>query len=295
MLPATANASETRFTVGNGYLGTRGTYEEGHRGELSGTYLAGVYDRHDAAVVDLVNAPDWLAFEVVVGGVRLDLQHCTVLAHERSLDLRQGLLWRRTVFSDALGRRTRLESLRLASMADRHVRGLRIAVTTENHDAGVLIRSSLDGHRRNLDRLPVYAPDTVVEPEVKWEKWARSRHLVPVGCSADDEAIALQVQTIDSEIRLAYAAATEADRPADHESTETGYDRVSQRPEYASRAGETQVVAKIVAGVNSRAGAAPGRSSTPRSGPRARFRRCARCSGRARPAGRTSRRSATSW
>ncbi len=256
--PATANASETRFTVGNGYLGTRGTYEEGHRGELSGTYLAGVYDRHDAAVVDLVNAPDWLALEVVVGGVRLDLQHSTVLAHERVLDLRQGLLWRRTVVSDALGRRTRLESLRLASMADRHVCGLRIAVTTENHDATVLIRSGLDGHRRNLDRLPVYAQGTVVEPEVRWEKWARSRHLRPAGWSVDqDETIALQVETIDSGILLAYAAATEADRPADRASTETGYERVSQCREYAMHAGETLVVDKVVTVFTSRDGAAP--------------------------------------
>lgn len=216
--PTTANTVETLFTVGNGYLGTRGTLEEGHRGELSGTYLAGVYDRHDAAVVDLVNAPDWLSFEVVVAGVRLDLQHCSVVAHERALDLRQGVLWRRTVFVDGEGRRTRLESLRLASMADRHVCGLRVALTPENHDATIEIRSAVDGHRRNLDRLPVYPPGFVPDPEVRWEKWALSRHLRPLARRADADTVDLQVQTIDSGVILAYAAAVDADRPADRRS-----------------------------------------------------------------------------
>ena len=50
-----ANFKETIFTVGNGYQGTRGSLEEGHKGELSGTYLSGVYDHHDSTVIDQVN------------------------------------------------------------------------------------------------------------------------------------------------------------------------------------------------------------------------------------------------
>ena len=47
---ARANFYETLFTVGNGRLGTRGSLEEGHRGQLSGTFLGGVYDGHDVPV-----------------------------------------------------------------------------------------------------------------------------------------------------------------------------------------------------------------------------------------------------
>ena len=68
--PERANVRETLCTVGNVYLGTSGTLEEGHPGDLSGTYLAGVYDAHDSPVVDLVNAPDWLSFAVFVDGTR---------------------------------------------------------------------------------------------------------------------------------------------------------------------------------------------------------------------------------
>ena len=70
---ALANTYETLFTTGNGYLGTRGSLEEGHEGALPGTFLRGVFDHHDSAVTDLVKAPDWLSLAVVAGGVRLDV------------------------------------------------------------------------------------------------------------------------------------------------------------------------------------------------------------------------------
>ena len=76
--PEQANTFETLFTVGNGRLGTRGTLEEGHVGEVSGTFLSGVYDGYQVPVIDLVNAPDWLSLAVFVDGVRLDVQSCTV-------------------------------------------------------------------------------------------------------------------------------------------------------------------------------------------------------------------------
>ena len=81
--PERANFYETLFTVGNGRLGTRGSLEEGHLGQLSGTFLAGVYDGHDVPVIDLVNAPDWVDTTVFVDGVRLDVDTCTVVAHHR--------------------------------------------------------------------------------------------------------------------------------------------------------------------------------------------------------------------
>jgi len=39
----TGQHHQTLFTTGNGYLGTRGSLEEGHEGALAGTFLRGVY------------------------------------------------------------------------------------------------------------------------------------------------------------------------------------------------------------------------------------------------------------
>ena len=205
---ARANVYETLCTVGNGYLGTRGTLEEGHPGDLSGTYLNGVYDDHDAPVIDLVNLPDWLAFAVHVDGVRLDVRNCAVLDHERTLDLRAGLLYRRTVFASADGRRTRLETLRCASAADRHTCALRVEITPENHDGEIAVVSAVDGRRRNLERLPVYPEGTRFPLETRWEKWALTRHLDRTAREAHDDVGYLEMRTISSGITIGYAVAT---------------------------------------------------------------------------------------
>ena len=144
---ARANFYETLFTVGNGRLGTRASLEEGHLGQLSGTFLNGVYDSHDVPVIDLVNAPDWLDTAVFVDGVRLDVDTCRVVSHERTLDLRDGLLTRTTVFEDADGRRTRLWTQRCASMADRRICALRVEITPENHSSEIRVETGIDGDR----------------------------------------------------------------------------------------------------------------------------------------------------
>lgn len=193
--PERANVYETLFTVGNGRLGTRGVLEEGHRGDRSGVFINGVYDDHDAQVIDLVNAPDWLDFAVYVDGLRLDVQSCRVVEHERALDFRHGVLTRRTVFEDERGRRTTLESLRFASLVDRDLCGLQVRITTDT-DASITVHSGIDGFRRNLELLPVYPHGAVFEPEVAWEKWSQSRHLEQVERSEQDDAVYLETRTI---------------------------------------------------------------------------------------------------
>ena len=47
--PAKLRARETVFTIGNGYLGTRGSFEEGYPQALPATLIHGVYD--DVAVI----------------------------------------------------------------------------------------------------------------------------------------------------------------------------------------------------------------------------------------------------
>jgi kojibiose phosphorylase len=243
---AKANVFETLFTVGNGYLGTRGTLEEGFKGECSGTYLNGVFDAHDSPVIDLVNAPDWLAFTIRVDGTRLDVQSCKVVAHERALDMRRGALWRSTTFEDEHGRRTRIETLRLASFHDQHLCALRVEITPENHDLQIAVESALDGRRFNLERLPVYVDKPEFHPEVKWEKWAKSKHLNEVAKEARPDAIYLEMKTIDTGVTIGYAAAPVGSVVPLRRTTEQGYEHIAERLEFAPLIGRTIRLDKLV-------------------------------------------------
>jgi kojibiose phosphorylase len=247
-----ANFKETIFTVGNGYLGTRGSLEEGHKGELSGTYLAGVYDHYDSTVIDQVNSPTWLPFKVRVEGRLLSVQTCQIVKHRRVLDLQTGFLHRETLFEESNGRRTRIESVRFASYADQHICGIRLTVTPENHSSEISVESTLDAERYNLDRLPAYQGNPKFHPEVKWEKWAKSRHLKVMRMQTGEDQIYIEARTLDTDIAIGMASTMEAPPNAIYLDVEYNYESLSQVARFNGKVGQSYTFDKLVAIFTSR-------------------------------------------
>jgi kojibiose phosphorylase len=243
--PAPVNASETIFTTGNGYLGTRGSLEEGHEGALPGTYLRGVFDHHDSRVIELVKAPDWLCLAVVVDGARLDVTSASVVHHRRILDMRQGALFRETVFEDSEGRRTRIETVRFASAADEHLCCLQARITPENHAASIRVHSGVDAAGYNLDRRPIYTEPPPDDPQMKWHKWAKSKHFEEVAHATSADGIYLETRTLDTGITIGYAARTTVSAPVESE-VEQRHKVVAQVFQAPVAAGETLTVEKFV-------------------------------------------------
>ncbi|MFT3797396.1 glycoside hydrolase family 65 protein [Microbacterium sp.] len=243
-----ANVYETQFTVGNGRLAARGSHEERHRGDVPGSFLAGVYDGHDAIVIDLVNAPDWLDTAVVVAGTRLSVDSCTVVSHERALDMSTGILWRSTVFEDAEGRRTRFDTARTASMRDRDLAVLRVEVTPLNHGGEVQLITGIDGDRTNMEALPVYPKGRTFTTEEKWAKWARSIHLETQGTVVTgDDVLELTTRTRGTGDVLAFAAALSVTPAASRVETVRAADDVRRLVTVPVAEGETVRLDKVVA------------------------------------------------
>ena len=78
---------ETVFTIGNGYLGTRGSFEEGSTRAVPATFIHGVYDNVPLVYTELANCPDWLPLIVTVDGDRFRTERGEILSYERQLDL----------------------------------------------------------------------------------------------------------------------------------------------------------------------------------------------------------------
>lgn len=248
---ALANVYETLFTTGNGYLGTRGSLTEAYEGARPGTFLRGVFDHHDSAVPDLVKAPDWLALCVEADGIRLDVTSASVARHRRTLDLRDGTVSRDTVFEDRQGRRTRLETVHFASGADEHLCCLRARITPENHTAPVTVRSGIDGAGYNLDRRPLYSEPPPDDPQMKWHKWAKSKHLEEIAREQFPDAIYLETRTIDTGITIGYAAQTRVS-PVAETVVEQRYKCIEQVSRAQVPAGHAVTVEKLVAVYTSR-------------------------------------------
>jgi len=248
---ALANTYETLFTTGNGYLGTRGALAEGHEGALPGTFLRGVFDHHDSAVPDLVKAPDWLSLAVEVHGVRLDVTSASVVRHRQVLDMREGAVFRDTVFEDSDGRRTRVETVHWASSADQHLCCLQARITPQNHSAPVIVRSGIDGTGHNLDRRPIYPEPPPHDPQTTWHKWAKSKHLGEVAREQLPDGIYLETRTIDTGITIGYAAATTVS-PATGPTVRQRHKRIEQVSGAEVTAGDTISVEKLAAVYTSR-------------------------------------------
>jgi kojibiose phosphorylase len=146
--PKTQLHKETIFTIGNGYLSTRGALEEGYPGDHRATFVHGVFDYAPIVFTELANAPDWLPLTVTLNGERFVLDRGTVEACRRELDLRTGVLTRTVRWRSPKGEAATLIFERFCSLADEHVLALRCRVIPE-FEGTVEFRAGLHGHTDN--------------------------------------------------------------------------------------------------------------------------------------------------
>ena len=198
---------EALCTLGNGYIATRGAFEEATADEkvnYPGTYLGGGYNRLVSEVADrkienedLVNWPNWLplTFRHKDADAWFELGKVELISFRQELDMRQGLLERRMHFRDSAGRETSLYSRRLLSMANPHVAALEWDLTPINWSGGIEIKSALDGR--------------VINSGVARYRALASKHHEPLQQGQQSEHLVfLEVQTTQSKLLMAQAART---------------------------------------------------------------------------------------
>jgi beta-phosphoglucomutase len=144
--PEQLAARETVFTIGNGYLGTRGSFEEGFPEASPATLIHGVYDDVPVIYTELANCPDWLSLMISVDGERFRLDRGKILHYERQLDLHHGLLSRSVRWRSPTGKTLDLKFERFASLDDRHVLGLCCQITPIDFSGTIEVQSSLNGY-----------------------------------------------------------------------------------------------------------------------------------------------------
>ncbi|MFV2118517.1 glycoside hydrolase family 65 protein [Streptomyces sp. Act-28] len=244
-VPERESLRESLCALGNGYFATRGALPEcaADGTHYPGTYVAGCYDRLASEVAgrrveneDMVNLPNWLPvrYRVADGpapGPWLAPAHEFLTDHALSLDLRGGVLERRSRYEDDEGRRLAVRQLRLVHMGDPHVAALRTEFTAENWAGALEVEAALDG--------------SVANTGVARYRQLSSRHLENVETGeAEGGRVWLCCRTATSEVRIGMAARTVA--PADAEVVH-GDGRVTQRFRRVLSPGATVVVDKVVA------------------------------------------------
>jgi trehalose/maltose hydrolase-like predicted phosphorylase len=141
---------ETVFTIGNGYLSTRGAFEEKYPGEMRATFMHGVFDDVPVVFTELVNAPDWLELEIYLDGEHFRLFDGEMLSFTRTLDLYTATLTRDVRWQSPRGNITHFIFERFASLADEHLCAIRLMIAPENYSGRVEIRTGINGEADNL-------------------------------------------------------------------------------------------------------------------------------------------------
>src|SRR5262245_45804777 len=160
--------TETLFAVANGYIGMRANPEEGRDAHTHGTYVNGFHETwhiHHAEEAfgfaktgqTIVNVPDAKLMKLYVDDEPLLLANADLEAYERVLDFREGVRTRDLVWRTPGGKRVRVRSSRLVSLAHRHLAMLTFEVTVLDGAAPLVISSQLLNRQDGEDEYHVAA------------------------------------------------------------------------------------------------------------------------------------------
>jgi alpha,alpha-trehalose phosphorylase len=173
---------ETLFALGNGYIGLRGSIDEGlPQHGVDGSYLNGFFEtqpidypenahglaRHNQF---MLNVPNGKRIELWLDDERLDLREGRILRYERSLDFREGVLRRHLKWHSPGGRSVELTSERLVCLQRRQVYAARCSVKPLNFEGRLTLRSSLDARVRNVQAGddPRVGTHAGAQPPLQW-------------------------------------------------------------------------------------------------------------------------------
>ena len=152
--PDTLAQSESIFALANGHIGMRGTLDEGEPAGLPGTYLNGLHEQRPLPYAEnaygnpeagetVVNVTDAKLIRLHVDDELFDLRYGEVLAHERVLDFRDGVLRRRVHWRSPAGAEVKITSTRLVSFTQRGAAAILYEVEPVGTGARLVVQSEL--------------------------------------------------------------------------------------------------------------------------------------------------------
>ena len=158
--PRLLGQAETLFALSNGYIGIRGTPEEGEPVYRNGTFVNGFHETwpivygeeaHGFAKLGqtMLNVTDATLVRLYVDDEPFYLPTAHLVRYRRTLSLREGLLRREIVWEMPSGLRVAIRSTRLVSFIHRHVAAVVYEVTLLNGKAPVVLSAELRGNQSN--------------------------------------------------------------------------------------------------------------------------------------------------
>ncbi|MEU0072760.1 glycosyl hydrolase family 65 protein [Streptomyces sp. NPDC006332] len=182
--------SESVFALSNGHVGWRGNLDEGEPHGLPGSYLNGVHELHPLPYAEagygypesgqtVINVTNGKVLRLLVDDEPFDLRYGRLVSHERTLDLRRGVLERTCEWVSPAGSRVRVRSTRLVSLTQRAIAAVAYEVEPVDSRTRVVIQSELVANESlpepNGDPRAARALKSPLEPEEDFASGSRLR------------------------------------------------------------------------------------------------------------------------
>lgn len=169
--------NETTFALSNGYIGTRGTFEEDYdfsvEEGLEGNFVNGFYESEDIRYGEwnfgfptrsqsLLNLPSAKAVRIEIDGETFDMREGHVSDYARTLDMKKGILRRKLSWESPLGKKVRLSFTRFVSFSQKNLMVQRVGIVPDETIKRLVIHTYIDGnvenHTRKTNPLVDYGP-----------------------------------------------------------------------------------------------------------------------------------------
>lgn len=153
---------ESLTSIGNGYMGMRGNFEEGYSGDFhQGTYIAGVWFPDKTRVGwwkngypqyfgKVINALNFIGVDIYVDGTKVDLYKENLIDFHLELDMKEGILKRSFILQKGENQ-IQFEFERFLSIVAKEVCAIDIKVTALKGAPKIELVPYLDGDVTNED------------------------------------------------------------------------------------------------------------------------------------------------
>lgn len=169
--------NETTFALSNGYIGTRGTFEEGYDFSvdegLEGNFINGFYESEKIRYGEwnygfpkmsqsLLNLPNLKTVKLFLEEEEFDMRRGKLIDSRRILHMKEGVLERKVQWQSPSGREVQIRTRRLVSFDCKNLMAMEYEVIPVRFTGKLRLVSELDGkvenHTRKTNPLVDYGP-----------------------------------------------------------------------------------------------------------------------------------------
>ncbi len=156
--------NESIFSLGNGYMGIRGTLEEDYTGlddtTTPGSYINGIYGSEDIIYSEYVprqpeksqsilNIADWSEINLYLGEEKFNMFEGETINYQRVLDMKKGILYRELLWKSPDGKEIQIKVTRLLSFLYQHTAAIIYEIKPLNFTEKIKFVSAINGGIKN--------------------------------------------------------------------------------------------------------------------------------------------------